>query len=317
MTSSAAGSLGAFIKKQNEAAAPEPQQSAAALPADRDFDADMKAAIQASQLQEEASAKPAAAQQSKSARAKSVLATSQVMSSSAAGALSGLIAAKAAARPSAIPEESQVAEESAPAVLADSPSQEAPKPKRSGQSKSVMVTSSAMTSSAAGALGAVLAQGSSATTAPAPAAQEAAAAIGREAEFPVRPRTANDGKSALATSTAMTSSAAAALGGLSTSRPAKDANYTAPPSRPSLVGTSGAGILELPEREPPVARQEPKDGVQGDASASAAKAKPKARARGGQAQTVITGLNTTSSSASALLMGQLSASAKQRPGKVS
>jgi len=222
MSSSVAGALGALTARPAAAAAEEEQQ------------------------QQESKA-PAP---KKSAGAKSVLNQSTVMSSSAAGALGGLLSKAPKSTPADADATPETSDQKA----------EAPPPKKSAAAKSVLNQSTVMSSSAAGALGGLLAKSKPAEPPAAPAEQPAASESPREATAKAKGRPA-DRQSALAASTVMTSSAAATLGAL-----------------------GGA-------KAPPTAA--PKEGS-GTAPVAKTKSKPKA------GQSVISGLNT-SSSASALL----------------
>jgi len=226
MSSSVAGALGALTARPAAAAEEELQQQDSKAPAPK-----------------------------KSAGAKSVLNQSTVMSSSAAGALGGLLSKAPKSTP---------ADDDATPETSDQKA-EAPPPKKSAAAKSVLNQSTVMSSSAAGALGGLLAKSKPAEP-PAPPAPAAASPAEpsespREATAKAKGRPA-DRQSALAASTVMTSSAAATLGALGGAK--------APPK--------AAG---------------PKEGS-GTAPVAKTKSKPKA------GQSVISGLNT-SSSASALL----------------
>ncbi|CAE7402076.1 met16 [Symbiodinium natans] len=134
------------------------------------------------------------------------------MSSSAAGALGSMLAKSSPARP---PEAGGAQDSGAPSA----PAASEPTPKKSG-AKSVLNQSSAMTSSAAGALGGLLSQGS------APPTRTDPSATGDAAPEAPPAKKASAAKSVLNQSTAMTSSAAGALGGLLSQGAAK-----APPTR--------------------------------------------------------------------------------------
>jgi len=230
MSSSVAGALGALTARPAAAAAEE-------------------------ELQQQESKAPAP---KKSAGAKSVLNQSTVMSSSAAGALGGLLSKAPKSTPAVDDATPETSDQKA----------EAPPPKKSAAAKSVLNQSTVMSSSAAGALGGLLAKSKPAeppaTPAPAPAEQPAEPSESpREATAKAKGRPA-DRQSALAASTVMTSSAAATLGAL------------------------GGGLAKAPPKA-----AGPKEGS-GTAPVAKTKSKPKA------GQSVISGLNT-SSSASALL----------------
>jgi len=244
MKSGAAASLGAFVSKPPASTAGEERPPASTAGEE-----------QVGGRQESPSPK-------RSAQAKSVLAQSTVMKSSAAGALGGFVAS--GGRPAAPPD-------AGPELQASS------KPKKAPVAKSVLAQSNVMSSSAAGALGNLVAQGG-AKTAPRPeeASAEASDAHRSRPESPERSEPAaktrrpDDKKSALAASAVMTSSAASTLGALSAA-PKKD------------------------------------EGSADRSGSASTKPRPK-----GKANTVITGLNT-SSSANALLGPMMQAKAKAQP----
>lgn len=244
MKSGAAASLGAFVSKPPASTAGEERPPASTAGEE-----------QVGGRQESQSPK-------RSAQAKSVLAQSTVMKSSAAGALGSFVASggRTAAPPDAGPE-----------------LQPSSKPKKVPGAKSVLAQSNAMSSSAAGALGSLVAQGG-AKTAPRPeeaSAEESDAHRSRpespeRSEPAAKTRRPDDRKSALAASAVMTSSAASTLGALSAA-PKKD------------------------------------EGSADRSGSASVKPRPK-----GKANTVITGLNT-SSSANALLGPMMQAKAKAQP----
>lgn len=237
-SSSAAGALGALTAKSRPESPPAEDTSAPSAPSEPSREA------------------PAP---KKSAAAKSVLNQSTVMSSSAAGALSGLLAPKVASAKSA---PADAAPEGDAAAAA-----ETPQPKRSTAAKSVLNQSNVMSSSAAGALGGLLAK--SKPPGPAPAETPSQTPAETPSEVPKAKGRPADRQSALAASTVMTSSAAATLGALA-----------APKAAPKAVSKGSSGGSEAPTAPAPAVAK--------------VKSKPKA------GQSVISGLNT-SSSASALL----------------
>jgi len=255
MKSGAAASLGAFVSKPAATA-----QADSTSPAREEEDPAIAAAIRASMEDAAGQSREASPAPKRSGQAKSVLAQSTVMKSSAAGALGGFVSASGRT--------------TAPDAEVDGPELQTPsKPKKvPGKAKSVLAQSNVMSSSAAGALGGLVAQGG---TTPAP-------------------RRPDDKKSALAASTVMTSSAASTLGTLSAAKKTpqgqkvEDSSPELPPAE-TLQGSR--------------AKDETAD-LSGNASA---KPRPKAKAN-----TVISGLNT-SSSASALLGPMMQAKAKAKP----
>ncbi|CAJ1388690.1 unnamed protein product [Effrenium voratum] len=200
---------------------------------------------------EEASSSPdpatasSAPQPKRSAAAKSVLNQSTVMSSSAAGALSGLLAKAPAARP-----DGEEASSSPDPATASS----APQPKRSAAAKSVLNQSTVMSSSAAGALSGLLAKapaarpdGEEASSSPDPATASSAP----------QPKRSAAAKSVLNQSTVMSSSAAGALSGLLAKAPAarpdeasastQEKPKTVPDSRMTFSGL-GAFLRRHPKK---------------------------------------------------------------------
>eukprot|EP00931_Biecheleriopsis_adriatica_P075908 TRINITY_DN4967_c0_g1_i1.p1 TRINITY_DN4967_c0_g1~~TRINITY_DN4967_c0_g1_i1.p1 ORF type:complete len:792 (+),score=161.71 TRINITY_DN4967_c0_g1_i1:86-2461(+) len=311
MKSSAASSLGAFISSRqadSDSTAPpsapmEPQASADSA----EEDADLAAAIKAS-LQE--SAPPAAPK--RSGQAKSVLAQSSIMSSSAAGALGGFLAsgAQASRTPATIPETVDEEAQAAPGIDTNSPS-ETPQQKRvPGKAKSVLAQSTLMSSSAAGALGGLLAQGAASRP---PARQETAEAktgMPESAAGSQRPpadgpppetaatpkRVPGKAKSVLAQSTLMSSSAAGALGGLLAQGAA-----SRPPARQETAEAT-AGAAETAEGSELHA-----------AEASPPEAAPAPKRVPGQAKSVLAQSTPMSSSAAGALGGLLAQGGGARP----
>lgn len=234
MKSSAASSLGALFAKQSAQ------------------DEETMAPIQ----EEPEEAKPKTAAPKASGKAKSVV-QSTALSSSAAGALGGLVGK---ARPETPPQDSNAAQATA-------------EPKRSTAAKSVLNQSTVMSSSAAGALGSLL------SAKPSEAASGTATPKVPPTGTTPEPKHSGAGaKSVLNQSTVMSSSAAGALGSLIS-------KAKAPSTAPVPEGEASAPVAKSTD----VPAKAPQGG-----SGPVAKAKPKA------GQSVISGLNTSSSAAQAL-----------------
>jgi len=166
--------------------------------------------------------------------AKSCLAPSTAMTSSAASSLGALFSKGADRRPSV--------EESGVEGLATVKEDEAPKPKQSSKAKSVLAQSTVMSSSAAGALGGLLAKSSARPP-------EKGIEEDEEPAGEVKPKQQSGAKSVLNQSSAMTSSAAGALSGLLAQGAAKaPPTETSPPPRTSPPAAEEAQAAPPPKK---------------------------------------------------------------------
>jgi len=240
-------------------------------------------------------AEAAASKKTRPGDAKSCLAPSTAMTSSAASSL-GALFAKNDGRPATDASSGQAAlstvqEDEEPATVEAKPTQ-------SSKAKSVLAQSTVMSSSAAGALGSLLAKSSPSTRPP-----EATDAPEASASTEPLPKKSSGAKSVLNQSTAMTSSAAGALGGLlnpgASSPPpartvpesAEDASSTPPPAKKA----SGAkSVLNQSSMTEPPATSSSEPGT----TATATDAPPPKKSSG--AKSVLNQSAMTSSAAGAL-----------------